>query len=440
MISDRELIRLYAEQGEEAAFTEVVRRQTNFVYSAALRVTNNAPLAQDVTQEVFARLAREARKVAGRESLLGWLHTQARCRAIDAVRGEERRRRREHEATTMHDIAAEPDAQWEKLRSWMDEALSQLRDRDREAVLLRFFQGHSHQEVGRVLGLSENAAQKRVDRALEKLRANFARRGVAIPCAALAAAMAAHSVKAAPAGFSENLADVSLAQAQTTAVGGTSLFFLLMSTKLKIVLPAVILLILVFFIAVNWPSSRPTGGSTRPSATPDAGPPTALSTSTTRSATATRIGLPVVARAPTATSSANDTPIVAGPKADLPSLIAAGIYFMEVNDLASLVKTTNPPGVQKNLRQNGYGQTEEEMAANLRGQRNEDRLLAEQLAEFRIIQDMTPMVSLDGKRATYNYTYPESMYVVKERVATFIKVNGYWYYGDGTDEDKNAPP
>jgi DNA-binding NarL/FixJ family response regulator len=123
----------------------------------------------------------------------------------------------------MQNIAALPDAHWEQLRPIIDEAVGQLRERDRQAVLLRFFHGLSHQEVGAVLGLTENSAKKCVDRALEKLRARFARRGVTVSSALLATAMSANSVQAAPAGLAADVAKASTLGASSGASLGSAL-------------------------------------------------------------------------------------------------------------------------------------------------------------------------------------------------------------------------
>ena len=114
MESDRELLRRYAQNGDEAAFTEVVRRHTDLVYSAALRLAaGDAPLAQDIAQKVFATLAQKSAALAGRENLVGWLHTTTRYAASAAVRGERRWRTHDHDAgPTMPTAPAYPAMTW----------------------------------------------------------------------------------------------------------------------------------------------------------------------------------------------------------------------------------------------------------------------------------------------------------------------------------------
>jgi RNA polymerase sigma factor (sigma-70 family) len=213
MLPDSDLLRQFADHGNEAAFAELVRRHAYFVYSVAVRVTCSGALAQDVTQAVFTAMARLAGKLRHYETLLGWLHTTTRHLAINTVRGEVRRRAREQEATAMQQNSTTPETNWAEIGPLLDEAVGQLKETDRDAVLLRFFKHFSHQEVGAALGLGEDAARKRVDRALEKLREHFARRGVTASSALLATAIAENSVQAAPVGLAQNVSSASLAAA-----------------------------------------------------------------------------------------------------------------------------------------------------------------------------------------------------------------------------------
>jgi len=214
MIEDTELLRHYAEEKSEDAFAELVRRHVNFVYACAVRrVGGNAHLAEDVTQQVFAALARDAGKVARRDVLSGWLYATARNVAVQVVRSERRRAVREQEAHTMNELTATAaqDAEWARLRPVIDEAMDDLREEDREAVLLRFFEGKSFGEIGAKLRLSENTARMRVDRALDTLHAGLARRGVRSTAAALGVALAGQAAVAAPAGLAASVTAAVLA-------------------------------------------------------------------------------------------------------------------------------------------------------------------------------------------------------------------------------------
>src|SRR5438128_1105636 len=189
MTPDCELLRRYAESRSEDAFAELVRRHLDLVYSAALRQVNrDAALAQDVTQTVFTDLARKANSLSRRPVLTGWLYTSAHFAAAKAVRAERRRRAHEQEAQTMRELLHDPapDLEWSKLRPMLDEAMHQLKEADREAILLRYFEQRPLGEIGARLGVSENTARMRVDRALEKLRSVLSRRGVALTVTGLA--------------------------------------------------------------------------------------------------------------------------------------------------------------------------------------------------------------------------------------------------------------
>ncbi|HZZ57844.1 MAG TPA: sigma-70 family RNA polymerase sigma factor [Opitutaceae bacterium] len=203
MPDDAELLQRYV-RGSDAAFTELVQRHANLVYSVALRQTGgDAHLAADVTSAVFTDLARRARGLAGGVVLGGWLYRAARFEAADAVRAERRRRERERKAHLMEELAAEgaPPASavdWEKLRPVLDHAISELPARDRDAVVLRFFEDRSFADLGARLRVSENAARKRVAHALERMQRALRRRGVRSTEAALAVILAQQVATAAP--------------------------------------------------------------------------------------------------------------------------------------------------------------------------------------------------------------------------------------------------
>ena len=214
MISDGELLRRYVDEGSEQAFTELVQRHVNMVYLAALRrVGRNAHAAEDVTQAVFTALARKARSLRGHPSLAGWLYTGTRFAAAQAVRTERRRRTHELEAQTMHEFDSSPALSTERLEPFLDEVMDLLNERDRAAILLHFFEGCTFGEVGAVLSLSADAVRMRVNRALERLRAEFARRGVVSSAGALVAALSAQSALAAPAPLASSVARYALSRA-----------------------------------------------------------------------------------------------------------------------------------------------------------------------------------------------------------------------------------
>lgn len=234
MMDDLDLLRRYADRREEAAFAELVARHIGFVHAAALRQVNgDAHLAADVTQMVFTDLARKAAALTGHRVLSGWLFTSTRYAAAKAVRGEQRRRTREEEARLMEEINGdqEPALDWERVRPALDRALAGLGQRDREAILLRFFEGRDFAAVGARLELSANTARMCVERALEKLRAQLSRQGITSTSAALAAVLAQQALAAAPAGLAANVTAAAVAGGGATA-GGALLIFMNM-TKLQ---------------------------------------------------------------------------------------------------------------------------------------------------------------------------------------------------------------
>src|SRR5512135_2510035 len=131
--TDAELLTAYAERGSEAAFSELVGRYIDFVYAAALRMAVNPQIARDVTQCVFVALAQQARKLAARPVLSGWLHRTAHNLASTAVRAEVRRRKREQEAMSMISLSNSQEPNWQEIQPVLDDELAQLGEADRDA-------------------------------------------------------------------------------------------------------------------------------------------------------------------------------------------------------------------------------------------------------------------------------------------------------------------
>jgi RNA polymerase sigma factor (sigma-70 family) len=242
-MNDAELLRRYVQERSEAAFTELVNGYVNFVYSAALRqVGGDAHLAQDVTQSVFIDLAAKAHSLSPRTVLSGWLYTSTRFSAAKAVRTEQRWRLREHKANAMQEPSSPDESPWTQLRPIIDQAMHDLKDRDRNAVLLRYFENRPLAQVGARLGLSEDAARKQVDRSLEKLRALLIKRGVTSSAAALAVLLTSQAVNAAPAGITAQLAGTALASAAAGVNASLTLVEIITMSKIKFAALATVLL------------------------------------------------------------------------------------------------------------------------------------------------------------------------------------------------------
>lgn len=213
MLADAELLQRYARDRDQAAFAEVVRRHLGLVYASALRRSHgNTHLAEEVAQKIFVDLARKAAVLSSHPALAGWLHRSTRYAMIDAVRTEQRRQKLNETLAAMSDSVVEPETvpEWEHLRSVLDDALDELKEIDREAMLLRFFQGLSFAEVGARLRLSENAARMRTERALDKLRGGLRRRGITPTPAALGVVLANQAFAQVPAGLAASVTATAL--------------------------------------------------------------------------------------------------------------------------------------------------------------------------------------------------------------------------------------
>jgi RNA polymerase sigma factor (sigma-70 family) len=222
-LTDQQLLHDYAERRSEAAFAELVRRHVDLVYSAALRMVRDVHLAEDVTQGVFVALAQNARQLTDRPVLSGWLHRTAQNLAANTVRSDVRRRAREQEAAAMNELlATESNAIWEHIAPHLDDALGELSEPDRDALLLRYFERKSARAMAQTLGTSEDAAQKRVSRAVERLREFFAKRGVTVGASGLVVVIAANAVQAAPVGLAVTISTAAALAGTTIATTATA--------------------------------------------------------------------------------------------------------------------------------------------------------------------------------------------------------------------------
>jgi len=242
VLTDSTLLHAYATTRSEESFGTFVRRHLDFVYATALRrIGGDTHHAEEIAQTVFTRVAQKSAALSRHPAINAWLHTATRYAAADFVRREQRRRARELAVHSldpdMHAPAPDPHtpatADWEKFRPELDTALDQLRETDRTAILLRFFENHTFPAIAEKLHLTEEAARKRTDRALEKLRTHLARRGLTSTAAALTLCLAqnASAATTVPASLASTITTASLAAATPTLL--TSALTTLAMTKLQ---------------------------------------------------------------------------------------------------------------------------------------------------------------------------------------------------------------
>jgi RNA polymerase sigma factor (sigma-70 family) len=254
VMNDSSLLQRFATAHDEAAFTALVERHLNMVYFSALRRTGgNTHRAEEIAQHVFALLARKARRLARHPALPGWLHTTTLYTARELARAEARRLAREQKAQVMHEISsvASREVNWDEIRPLIDDTLRELPERDRAAILLRFFENRRYAEIGAELRITENSARMRVERAMEKLREALGRRGVTSTAAALGTALAAPAAMAAPAGLAQHIATAAVASAGSA--GALSFFTVLqlMTSAKTAAISAGVIAVLALGVAVQ---------------------------------------------------------------------------------------------------------------------------------------------------------------------------------------------
>ncbi len=246
MTTDLDLLGQYARENSQEAFGELVRRHLDLVYSAALRQVRSPQLAEEVAQSVFADLARVAatssspasrRDASPLNSLTPWLYAVTRRTAIDAIRKESRRQQREQTAVEMNAMNATA-SDWLPIEPLLDDAMESLDAADRSAVLLRYFENKSLREVGEALGTSDDTAQKRVSRAVERLREFFTKRNVTVGASGLAVLISANAVQAAPVGLAVTISSAAILAGTsiTTTATATAIKTIAMTTLQKTII------------------------------------------------------------------------------------------------------------------------------------------------------------------------------------------------------------
>jgi RNA polymerase sigma factor (sigma-70 family) len=239
--SDSELVSAYAAQGSESAFRALVSRHVDMVFATAMRQTGNAALAEEITQNVFISLARKAPRLGGFQTLGGWLFRTAVLETKACVRSELRRRRREETASKLLVLQREGVSPFAAMLPLLDEALLNLRQADRLALVLRFLEERSFREVGVGLGVDEEAARKRVSRAVQKVSEFFRQRGFELPAAGGASTLLASAVHAAPPTFATSAANAALSAGGAGGAARTALFHLMKLTKIQVATGCIVL-------------------------------------------------------------------------------------------------------------------------------------------------------------------------------------------------------
>ena len=235
LTESQSLLADFVKTGSEPAFRELLMRYINLVYSSAVRlVGGDTHLAQDVAQRVFVDLARKARTLPKDVMLGGWLHHHTVLVAATIMRSERRRQLRERQAVEMNALEHQTNDNLAQIAPILDEAIEHLEAEDRTAILLRFFEQLDFRSVGEALGGTEDAARKRVTRALEKLHSRLKHQGVSLSAAALATALATEAVATAPAGLAASIAGTAFASAALASETTLTLLKTASMTKLQI--------------------------------------------------------------------------------------------------------------------------------------------------------------------------------------------------------------
>ena len=247
-MNDNDLLSEYARNGSDTAFAALVERHAGLVYSAALRQLQDDQLAEDVAQAVFVVLAKNAKKLSCHTSLTGWLLQTSRYAANAHIRSAIRRQRREQEAVMQSALDDSSPAIWSKLEPLLDEAMAALGETDRTILAMRYFENRTMAEISQTIKLNEEAAHKRTARAMEKLRKYFTKKGVVLSAAAIATAVSANAVQAAPAGLAAKVSGIAATGATTstaitTLVKGTLKTMVWAKAKMAVAVTAGVLFI-----------------------------------------------------------------------------------------------------------------------------------------------------------------------------------------------------
>jgi RNA polymerase sigma factor (sigma-70 family) len=230
-LNDSDLVGSYAREGSDSAFRALVTRHVDLVFATALRQVGNRGAAEEITQNVFIALARKAPGLTGFDTIGGWLYRTTILESRARIRADLRRRQREEKAAELAEIPSESSSLFDAMLPLLDEGLLSLRENDRVALISRYIEERPLRDVGSALGVDEDAARKRVSRALDRLARFFQKHGFALPGTAGAAALLAHATQAAPATLAAASAEAALAAGG--AATGVNLLLLNLMTLSK---------------------------------------------------------------------------------------------------------------------------------------------------------------------------------------------------------------
>jgi len=272
---DFDLLRDYVANQSEAAFRTLVERHVDMVYATALRQIGDTHLAEEATQAVFITLAKKARGLSSSTILAGWLFRAAQFAAAKVQRAEVRRKHWEQQAAQMEPNPSDSAAAWEQMAPQLNEALNALKEPDRDALILRFFESKSMAQVGSALGTTEGAAKMRVARALDQLRGIFQARGIALPVTLLAAALSTSTTQAAPVGLAATITTSALLTSTTIPILTKGLLLLMNWNARKLAITAIVVLSLTtatttsLLAVMLWKQSRPVAAVSAPAPSGD---------------------------------------------------------------------------------------------------------------------------------------------------------------------------
>jgi RNA polymerase sigma factor (sigma-70 family) len=218
--TDEELLASYVASGDEGAFEELAGRHAGMVYRACLRRLADPVEAQDASQAVFVVLVRKAKSLARHTNLAAWLHTVARHVCLKAARTRADRAKREEEAALLQESSGGGGSQ---LGEDLDEALHRLPSGQRQAVILRYLEGHSQEDAAKLAGCPVGTLSRRASNGLAKLRHRLARRGTALGATALVALIEGEVQAAIPQALLPSILTASRAAATGAAAGAVGI-------------------------------------------------------------------------------------------------------------------------------------------------------------------------------------------------------------------------